>query len=83
LSRREKDRGATASEGKFHFEDWKVTPLDMRREVQVQNKGDGLVQNIGNTLIKVFGSDKLLDALEKEWTYGSTDGVCVESVAGG
>jgi hypothetical protein len=51
--------------------------------VQVQNKGDGLVQNIGNTLIKVFGSDKLLDALEKEWTYGSTDGVCVESVAGG
>jgi hypothetical protein len=53
------------------------------RTVQVQNKGDGLVQNIGNTLIKVFGSDKLLDALEKEWTYGSTDGVCVESVAGG
>ena len=51
--------------------------------VQVQNKGNGMVQKIGNTLKKVFEGDKLLDALEKEWTYGTTDGVCFESVACG
>jgi hypothetical protein len=50
--------------------------------VRVQNEGNGLVQNTGNSLNKVFKGDKLLDALEKEWTYGTTDGVCLESVAG-
>jgi hypothetical protein len=49
--------------------------------VQVQNKGNGMVQNIGNTLKRVFEGDKLLDALEKEWTYGSTNRVWVESIA--